>query len=277
MTLLDAFILGVVQALTEFLPVSSSGHLVLAQKLFGMNTQCDATFEVILHLGTLLSVCFYFRKQIFDLVLGFGLEASDERQAWQMKMRFLILGTLPAGIIGILFKDQIESLFGNPKIVAVCLIITGLIVFSTTLKKETQTQQSITLINDHQIAPMHLQPWSGLWVGLAQAFAILPGISRSGSTIAMALLLKIPRKPAAELSFMLSIPVVGGAGLLKVLDLMKDETPIQWLPVFIGFSTSLILGYLVLKMMLTWLEKPSFSWLGIYCMIAGALALLFLS
>jgi undecaprenyl-diphosphatase len=265
MTLLDAFILGVVQALTEFLPVSSSGHLVLAQKLFGMNTQCDATFEVILHLGTLLSVCFYFKKQILDLLLGFRLEAGDDRNAWQMKMRFLILGTLPAGIIGVLFKDQIESLFGNPKIVAVCLIITGLIVFSTTLKKDSQTPQN------------HLHAWSGLWVGLAQAFAILPGISRSGSTIAMALLLKIPRKTAAELSFMLSIPVVGGAGLLKALDLMKDESNIQWLPVFIGFSTSLILGYLVLKMMLRWLEKPSFSWLGIYCMIAGALALLFLS
>lgn len=267
MTLLEAFILGLVQALTEFLPVSSSGHLVLAQKVFGMNTQSDATFEVILHLGTLLAVCFYFRKQLLDLLKGFQLDQGIERNLWRLKMRFLILGTLPAGIIGVAFKDQIEAIFGNPQIVAICLMVTGLIVFSTTFKRESQLESD----------QLTLSPLSGLWVGLAQAFAILPGISRSGSTIAMALLLKIPRKTAAELSFMLSIPVVGGAGLLKAIDLMKGHLEIQWMPVLVGFSTALIFGYLVLQIMLRWLEKPSFSLLGIYCMIIGGLALLFLS
>ncbi len=267
MTLLEAFMLGLVQALTEFLPVSSSGHLVLAQKLLGMNTQSDATFEVILHLGTLLAVCIYFRKQLLDLLKGIQLDQGTERNLWLMKIRFLVLGTLPAGVIGVAFKDQIESIFGDPQIVAICLMLTGIIVFSTTFKPESHQERDMAT----------LSPLSGLWVGLAQAFAILPGISRSGSTIAMALLLKIPRKTAAELSFMLSIPVVGGAGLLKAVDLLKGDLEIQWMPVMVGFGTSLIFGFLVLQIMLKWLEKPSFSWLGIYCIIAGALALLFLS
>ncbi len=265
MSLLDAFILGVIQAITEFLPVSSSGHLVLAQHFFGIQQGGNASYEIIVHLGTLVSVCFYFRHRIIALLKGFVTREAE----WVAQMRFLILGTLPAGIVGLTFKDEIESFFNDPKMVACCLLLTGLIVLLTSLAQRKQ--------EDHPQTVSELRPFSGLWVGIAQAIAILPGISRSGSTIAMAVFLNIPKKIAAELSFLLSIPVIAGAGLLKGKEILSGHQSIDWSSISVAFFSAMILGYLVLDFMLKWLQKPSFSILGIYCIIISLISLFYLN
>ena len=264
MSIWEAFILGCVQAFTEFLPVSSSGHLVLTQAVLGVDLEGGASFEVAVHLGTLLSVVCLFWKEVTFLIQG-GLPylrtawPLDRQQEWSMLMRFIILGSIPAGVIGILFKDELESAFGNVKGVGAALCITGVILLSTWKKQGKRTQIGFM---------------DALLIGGAQAVAILPGISRSGSTIAMALFLNISRTRAARLSFLLSLPVVGGAGLLKALDLVESPpTSQEWIGLCVGAGTSFVVGLGALWGMLKWVESSAFSFFGIYCLGVGGYVL----
>ena len=259
LTIIQSFILGIVQALTEFLPVSSSGHLVIVQDLLGGQTGGDAAFEVAVHMGTLLSILVILRREVASLMGGF-VSVKYRYPSWREEVTFILLSAIPAGIIGVLFKDELEHSFGNLKGVGIALILTGVLLLTT--RNRAGTRQSLSI-------------WDSLWIGLAQAVAILPGVSRSGSTISVALWLGIQRERAAKLSFLMSLPVIGGAGLLKGLDLA--EQPISsaaFISLIVGTTSSFVFGLFALRLMLRWISRPSFAYFGVYCIGAGSLAIL---
>lgn len=232
---------GVLQGLTEFLPVSSSGHLVLAQALFPHYAQPGITFEVVLHAGTLLAVLFWYRNEILKL------DKTD--------IKYLIVGTIPAGIFGLAFNDFLEAAFAGTAVVGVTLIITGVanIVVDRITSKATLTTRSAFL------------------VGLAQAVAILPGISRSGSTIFAGRLMGLSKKQAARFSFLLSVPAVAGANLVKFGELTSQAHPVGLYTA--GFLAAFVSGVLAIGLVLKFLYANRFSYFGVYCIGVGVLTL----
>jgi len=199
-SVLEAIVLGIVQGLTEFLPVSSSGHLVLGQALLGIHLP-GVTFEVTVHLATLCAVLWVYRGRVGSLAAG---ALRGDRASW-IYIGLLALASLPAGIVGVLAQDWFESVFGRPLFAASMLIVTGFIVYS------------VRLTSARADAP---SPSAGqsVWIGMAQAAAILPGISRSGATVAMGAWRGVEPVAVAEFSFLLSVPAILGAGLLQLRD-----------------------------------------------------------
>ncbi len=266
MTPLQAFFLGLVQALTEFLPVSSSGHLVLAQKAMHLRTDFPATFEVMVHLGTLLATLLVFWKPVWDMVVFFfgtavrkpGTCWCGSRPGWTIVL--VVVGSIPAGGVGILFEDQIE--FSNALLVAVALCATGAVLFATRWSRPRSVGvENVSLAR-------------GLIVGVAQAIAITPGISRSGSTIAAGLLCGIDRETAAQVSFLLSLPAVGGAALLKARDIGEAGAALGVIPLLIGFATSFLAGYIALRILLGFVRRGRLHWFAYYCWALGIAALI---
>ena len=251
MNIVDIVILGILQGITEFLPVSSSGHLVLAQYLLGIESPGN-TLEVLFHIGTLFSVFYVFNKDIKSIVISLNEKPT------QKLVIYIIIATIPAVIIGLIFKSHIINLFSSIVPVGYALLSTGVI---------------LTLSINFKNKNKSLSYLYSLLIGLAQAVAIIPGISRSGTTIAISMLLGIPPKEAARFSFLLSIPVIIGAGLLGFLEL---ESYGLLTPKFIitGILTSFIVGTLSLKILLKILEVGRFHFFGIYCIIAGIVAVL---
>ena len=251
MNIVDIVILGILQGITEFLPVSSSGHLVLAQYLLGIESPGN-TLEVLFHIGTLFSVFYVFNKDIKSIVISLNEKPT------QKLVIYIIIATIPAVIIGLIFKSHIINLFSSIVPVGYALLSTGVI---------------LTLSINFKNKNKSLSYLYSLFIGLAQAVAIIPGISRSGTTISISMLLGIPPKEAARFSFLLSIPVIIGAGLLGFLEL---ESYGLLTPKFIitGILTSFIVGTLSLKILLKILEVGRFHFFGIYCIIAGIVAVL---
>ena len=251
MNIIDIVILGILQGITEFLPVSSSGHLVLAQYLLGIESPGN-TLEVLFHIGTLFSVFYVFNKDIKSIVISLNEKPT------QKLVIYIIIATIPAVIIGLIFKSHIINLFSSIVPVGYALLSTGVI---------------LTLSINFKNKNKSLSYLYSLLIGLAQAVAIIPGISRSGTTIAISMLMGIPPKEAARFSFLLSIPVIIGAGLLGFLEL---ESYGLLTPKFIitGILTSFIVGTLSLKILLKILEVGRFHFFGIYCIIAGIVAVL---
>ena len=246
MTISESVILGTVQGLTEFLPVSSSGHLVILQTFFKNFSQSGISFDVFIHLATLLSVFVYFRKQILEI-------ARFKNVKW---LFLIIVGTVPAGLVGVLFKDQVETLFSNINFVIITLIITGILLFLSDMpKKLSKDKYSITYID-------------AVIIGIFQAFAILPGISRSGSTISAGIFRGIKRDIATEFSFILSIPAILGAVVLS----FKDFTNIShadFTSYTIGFISAFITGLLSLKMLTVIIKAKNLKYFSIYCWIVA--------
>ena len=248
MDFLDALILGILQGITEFLPVSSSGHLVIGQKLLGINVPGNA-FEVILHIGTLMSILVVFWPDIHRL-LG---DIKDYNT--RIYIFTLLLGTTPAIIVGLLSKDQIASMFDNTHTVALALIVTGIILISS--KWFLNKKSDLTLIK-------------GFNIGLAQALAIIPGISRSGVTICTGLMMGLSTKEAARFSFLLAIPAISGAGILTAMDI--DKISLGMDVIFVGFLSSFLVGLAALKWLLNLLKTGKFHWFGVYCLLLGIIA-----
>ena len=248
MDFLDALILGILQGITEFLPVSSSGHLVIGQKLLGINVPGNA-FEVILHIGTLMSILVVFWPDIHRL-LG---DIKDYNT--RIYIFTLLLGTTPAIIVGLLSKDQIASMFDNTHTVALALIVTGIILISS--KWFLNKKSDLTLIK-------------GFNIGLAQALAIIPGISRSGVTICTGLMMGLSTKEAARFSFLLAIPAISGAGILTAMDIEKISLGMDVMTV--GLLSSFLVGWGSLKWLLNLLKKGKFHWFGVYCLLLGIIA-----
>lgn len=260
MTLSEGVILGVVQGLAEFLPISSSGHLVLVEHWLGI-TSDDLVFEVAVHAGTLLSVLWFFRARLLEFaqaVIGRGESAQTIASA-RRQIGFLIIGSIPAAVIGLLFKDQIETVFADPYISAIFLMVTGAILLSTYFKKNTRED-----LTGHK----------SFLIGCAQAVAILPGISRSGSTISAGLWCGVRPALAAEFSFLLSIPAVGGAILLTLTDTWGSG--LVGIPHFVGALVAAVTGYAALRTVFAFLRGGRFALFGVYCLIVGALATILL-
>ncbi len=250
MTIFEAALLGIVQGLTEFLPISSSGHLVIGQKLLGISVAGNA-FEVVVHLGTLVSVLIVFWNDIWQLII------SLKSKFTQKYILAILIGTIPAVIIGLLFKDNIKEAFENIRVVSTTLMITGIILLTTKLIK--------TKLKDISIS-------NGLLIGIAQALAIVPGISRSGITISTGMYLGIAPEKAAKFSFLLAIPAIAGAGLLTGLDMMESTEPLlPWTVLTMGFFSSLIIGWIALKWLLQLIKSGKFHWFGVYCILVGSL------
>ena len=248
MDFLDALILGILQGITEFLPVSSSGHLVLGQKLLGINVPGNA-FEVILHIGTLMSILVVFWPDIQRLL-------SDIKDYHTRTYIFtLLLGTIPAIIVGLSLKDQIALMFDNAHSVALGLIVTGIILISS--KWFLNKKLDLTLVK-------------GFSIGLAQALAIIPGISRSGATICTGLMMGLSAEEAARFSFLLAIPAIAGAGILTAMDIEKISLGMDVMVV--GLLSSFLVGWAALKLLLNLLKTGKFHWFGVYCLLLGIIA-----
>ena len=250
MGILEVIILGVIQGVTEFLPVSSSGHLVITQYLLGINSPGN-TLEILFHFGTLLSVVFVFFNEIKSILISL-----HERNT-QILVVYLIIATIPAVFVGIGLKDYLLGIFDSVKFVGLALLFTGSILILSSKFKHSQKKHSV---------------FSSLAIGLAQALAVIPGVSRSGVTISMSIYLGIPPKEAAKFSFLLSIPVILGASLLGAFEL-ENEGMIDSLTFFVAIITSFIVGILALKLLLKMLEVGKFHFFGVYCFGAGIFAI----
>ena len=274
MTFLEAILLGILQGLTEFLPISSSGHLVLAQTFLGLNEPL-VFFDVMLHVGTLAAVLVVYRDAIWKLITG-GLSTLTNTQFWRepastfnasKELRFIwliLLGSIPTGLIAVLFKTELESFFHEVRLVSVMLILTGIVLQLPRLRKQEM---------DTSDTPNgKLRTWHAPLIGIAQGCAITPGISRSGTTISLALFFGIPAKTAAEYSFLLSIPAILGAVALKIRDI--EETTIPFYIVGAGMLAAFIIGYIALRFLLVVLNRGKFSLFSYYCIALGLISLL---
>jgi undecaprenyl-diphosphatase len=253
MSYFDAIILGMVQGLTEFLPVSSSGHLVLVQELLGVN-EPGLTFEILAHVGTLATVIVYFRRTIWRLLRAlFGRGTAQDRRM----ILWLVIGSIPAGIAGLLFEDFFEQAFASPLVTSVMLLVTGLVLLSTRLVRQGKRDLS----------------WhAALITGCGQALAIMPGISRSGTTISAGIFAGVTPSQAAEFSFLLSIPAIGGATLLKAKAIADLDLNLL-LHHLIGALLSFLFGLLAVHFVLSVVKRGKFDYFAYYCFAVGALGL----
>jgi undecaprenyl-diphosphatase len=248
-SLLHAIILGVVQGASEFLPISSSGHLVIFQQLLGVNLEEGpmVAFDVCLHVGTLIAVVAALWQEIWSI---------KRRTIW-----LIIIGTIPAVIVGFTFKDFFESLFSSQLPVGIALIVTGLILFATRWVRR----------NDVDAGKMRW--WHALIVGCAQALAIFPGISRSGSTISAGLFSRLDRTFAAKFSFLLSIPAIGGAAILQS-DNLRYLSINNILPTVVGTLISAVVGYACVRWIIAIMRGRNFSAFAYYCWFVGLVTIL---
>lgn len=260
MSALETLILGIVQGLTEFLPVSSSGHLELVKAIFGgdYEQQQGLLVTITLHAATAFSTIFVFRKDIVMILSDLLRFKRGESLNFSLK---IILSMIPAVIIGLFFEDFIASLFvGKIALVAVMLMITALLLFLADRVNENNKELNYS---------------NTFYIGVIQSVAILPGISRSGATIALAVLLKIDRNKAARFSFLMVIPLILGSMAKSVIDgdLSQDSTAL--LPLLVGFVSAFITGVFACRWMVTLVKKSQLKYFSFYCFTVGALAILF--
>ncbi|AXV40125.1 undecaprenyl-diphosphate phosphatase [Methanobacterium sp. BAmetb5] len=273
MDIIQAIIMGMVQGLTEFLPVSSSAHLVIVPELLG--AQSSLAFDTLLHAGTLVAVIGYFWKDITSMIKSFVASLLDiprgkfkegvaedpyKRLAW-----LVVVGTIPAGLMGVLLKSEFEALFNSVTIVGFFLLVTGVILWGSewiakrNIDKKGKDVKEVSFTNS-------------LVIGVFQGLAIAPGISRSGSTIAAGLFSGLERKLAARYSFLLSIPAILGAALIQAKDIVNFDANTEVM--IAGFLSAVIFSYLAVKFMMGYIQKHSLNIFAIYCWIIGALTII---
>ncbi len=260
MTWIEALILGLIQGLTEFLPVSSSGHLEIGKVLLNVEVKEDLTFTVLVHFATVLSTITVFFGELKELTRGlFAFR-------WNAETKYvsrILLSMIPVLIVGILFKDEVESLFsGNLKLVGGALLVTAALLISTQLVKAGT--KKIPFLD-------------ALLMGIAQAIAVIPGISRAGATISTGLLLKNDRSEVARFSFLMVLLPIIGAALLDILSLSSSnsEPAISAGSLIIGFIAAYISGYLACTWMIRLVKKGNLYWFAIYCSVVGVIAIIF--
>jgi len=268
MNIFQTILLGIIQGLTEFLPVSSSGHLVIFQNLLGFK-EPELLLDTSLHLGTLLAVCIYFRSDLQKMLLGTwefvfrgrraGAEGRTHRSHATLTW-WVLIGTVPTGLIGVFFRHPLENLFGSVSLVALMLLVTGAIV-------------GLTKFIPGKIGKGRALGYlRSLAIGTAQGLAIIPGISRSGATIACGLSLGLEREMAGRFSFLLSIPAILGAVVLQLKD--GNFSSVGLFPLFCGFVASALVGLLALKVLMGMVRKGHLSYFAPYCWVLGLLVLL---
>ena len=255
MTIFQAVILGIIQGITEFFPISSSGHLVIAQRLLGIEAS-QLAFDVFLHLGTLIAVIVYFRKYIVELL-------TRDRET----LTYLVIGSFPALVAGFLLKGRIEKLFGAPKFVGYMLIVTGVWIalasIASALYKKRGAEKELDIVNT-------------FLMGCAQAVSIIPGISRSGATIATGFLAGVESRTACAFAFVLSIPAVAGATALKAVKIASGLAGPGSIAFMAGGLAATLAGLVSISIFLKLVQRRLFFVFGIYCLLAGFFAAFYL-
>jgi undecaprenyl-diphosphatase len=246
-TLLEALFLGLVQGFTEWLPISSSGHLVIFESLLGISVPAD--FNIVIMMGTIAALILYFRKKILLLLTGI---VTFEHKAL-VYAALIVLSGIPTGIIGFVGRQFFEGLFSEPFVVSLLLIVTGIFLFIASRPKN-QTKE--------------VDAKSALWIGVAQGCAIAPGISRSGATIGTALLLGVKPREAAEFSFLIGIPAMTIASVLTFLE--EPAAGTGFAPLLVAIIAAFIAGYASIGLFMKWLQENKLYYFAVYCVIAGS-------
>lgn len=260
MNWIEALLLGVIQGLTEFLPVSSSGHLELAKVILGDTSLPEESLlmTVVLHAATAISTLVVFRKDVADIIRGLFQFKWNDQTRFSLK---IVVSMIPAALVGVLLEEEIEGLFGGQiLLVGSMLLVTAILLLFADLAKTT---------------PKKVSYWNALIIGLAQAVAIMPGISRSGATISTSVLLKIDRTKAARFSFLMVVPLILG---VMAKDLMSGNIAYhsgQIIPLTVGFMAAFFTGILACTWMVTLVKKARLSWFAAYCFIIGSVAIIY--
>lgn len=254
MSIIEAIIIGIVQGLTEFLPISSSGHLVILQKLLKIDLPGNLV-EVSTHLGTLLSIILIYKNDIYDLISSFKSSKTKDY------ILLVVIATIPSVVFVLIAKSFILTIFESSRSVSFALIFTGIILF-------------ISHYGNYTIKKLNIS--KGMIIGIFQALAILPGISRSGMTISIALLLGIKNVEAAKFSFMLAIPAIFGAAILTLLETDLNEIDDLIFPLIVAAFIAFLSGYYALKFLIKILNNGKFYYFSIYCIFLGIISLMYL-
>lgn len=267
MTWWQAILLGVIQGLTEFLPVSSSGHLMIFKELLGVDSEGFLDFTLTVHFATVLSTIFVFWSVIWRLLKGiFAFKYNDETD-YVLK---IVASMIPVGIVGVLFKDKVESLFGDGLlIVGISLCVTALLLF---LSDRLSIRNFSDKVSENRNGISYLQAFI---VGIAQAFAVIPGLSRSGSTISTGLVIGVKREYMAQFSFLMVLAPIMGEQLLDILKFSSEgmTTGVGLLPLLLGFVSAFVSGLFACKVMVALVKKAKLTWFAVYCLIMSAIVI----
>lgn len=256
---LQSIILGLIQGLTEFLPVSSSGHLAIGRELLGVEAGEDLAFEVIAHAGTVLATIVVFRKQILSLLKGlFKFKYNDETD-YVLK---ICLSMVPVFVVGMFFKDYVEALFSSLYVVGGALLLTAVLLYFSDARSKSAAQVVNTARNG-------ISWWQAFVVGLGQAVAVMPGLSRSGTTISTGLLCGVKREVVAQFSFLMVIVPILGEAFLDLVGGDFASSSIGVLPLVLGFVSSFLSGLFACKVMIALVKKAQLKWFALYCLVVG--------
>ncbi len=285
MSVLESILLGIVQGVTEFLPVSSSGHLAILENIFHVETNGSMLFDIMLHIGTLAAVFIVYHKDIWSMIKEFFFMVGDlfsnlhtfflnkihktslkykkiVNNSYRKFVVLILVSTVPTGVIGVLGKDIVEGAGQTLLIPGICLLITGVLLLMAELKKEGNK------------TPKKVSYGDGLIIGAAQGLATLPGLSRSGTTIATCLFCGLDRKFAVKYSFILSIPAILGAAVLEVKDVIAEPIQATQIAVYaVGMVFAGVVGYICIKTMLIIVRKKKFRYFAYYCFVVGIVAI----
>lgn len=280
----EAVLLGLVQGLTEFLPVSSSGHLEIGKALLGVETTDDLLFTTMVHAATVLSTVVVFRKEIWSLLKGFfcGLKdwrigedeagrkvlVCNDQTDYLLKM---VVSMLPVLVVGLFFKDQVEALFGSIQVVGAALIVTALLLFFSDYASRPG-RKSIFPTNEYRNG---ISYWQAFAIGLGQAFAVVPGLSRSGTTISTGLICGVRREVMAQFSFLMVLVPILGESFLEVVGGEFSASSVGAPALVLGFLSAFISGLFACKVMIALVKKAKLSWFALYCLIAAVCIFVF--
>ena len=263
----EALILGLVQGLTEFLPVSSSGHLAIGKALLGVEPSGDLVFEVVVHAATVLATIVVFRKQIWKLLCGlFKFKYNDETDY----IAKLCVSMIPVFVVGMFLKDKVEAAFSSLLVVGLCLLVTALLL---TLSDFLAKRVSAAVKESRN----GISFWQAFVVGVGQALAVLPGLSRSGTTISSGLLCGVKRENMAQFSFLMVLVPILGETFLDVVDGEMAASAVGALPLLLGFVAAFFSGLFACRVMIALVRKAQLKWFGLYCALVGLLVIFFLA
>ena len=275
----EAILLGLIQGLTEFLPVSSSGHLEIGKVLLGVETNDDLLFTTMVHAATVLSTVVVFRKQIWDLLKGFfcglkgikvenGALVCNDQTDYLLKM---VVSMIPVFVVGVFFKDSVEALFGSITVVGVALVMTALLLFFSDYASRPG-RKSIFPENTYRNG---ISYWQALAVGVGQAFAVIPGLSRSGTTISTGLICGVKRDVMAQFSFLMVLVPILGETFLDVVGGDFGSSSVGAFPLALGFVSAFLSGLFACKVMIALVKRARLSWFALYCLVAAAAIFIF--
>lgn len=258
---LQALILGLIQGLTEYLPVSSSGHLAIGSYLFGINGEDNLAFTIVVHVATVLSTFVILWSEIDWIFRGlFKFKMNDETKYFLN----IVVSMIPIGIVGVFFKDTVEEIFGSGLLIVGCMLLLTALLLTFSYFAKPRVKENIS--------------WKdALIIGLAQACAVMPGLSRSGSTIATGLMLGNKKEKMAQFSFLMVIPPILGEALLDVIKIAKGHNPfgdVSTIALVVGFVAAFVSGCMACKWMINIVKKGKLIYFGIYCAIAGAVTII---